>query len=518
MGEHRGAHLLTLDRLFERAFTRYGERVALRFRDQTVTYAALDEQSAQFANVYRSLGLTADDRVGLLMENRPEFVAGHIGAIRAGTTVVPLNSELNDAQLRSLVHMADLDTLVLGETFFDIVHDIQQETSELNYVIGRADAEPLPIGFHDLSEVLDRADTTPPAVSIDPADTAAVYYTSGTTGDPKGVVHAHRPLTLNAYAHIQEFDIHRNERMLLTTPLSHSAEPFTRAGLAQGATIVIEQGFESSDVLETVESQEITWLYLIPTMIAELLEDERLSAVDTDSLETLVYGAAPIPKPVLRDGIEEFGQIFVQFYGLTEVPNLITVLPKEEHDPDDEDVLTSAGYPTQLVEVTLLDLAADWADDVGEIAVRSPYALVEYTGEETAYTGDGWLRTGDVGRIEDGRVLVLDRIQDVVVVDGEPVYSTVIENAIQRHPDVKQVAVIGVPANDSTERGRDRTAQSVKAVVTPVDGASIDAAGLREFCRDHLDGGYPDSVDVVGQLPETPYGKIDKQALRDPYW
>lgn len=518
MHRQRGEQLLTLDRLFDRAFARYEDRVAIRFGDQRLTYGDLDERTARLANAFRDLGLAADDRVGILMENRPEYVVAHVAAVRAGVTVVPLNSRLNDHQLRSLLRTADLDTLLVDGSFFDVVDEIQCETNELNHVIGHGTDASLPIGFHDFADVLDRSDPSPPQVANEPTDVAALYYTSGTTGEPKGVMHAHRPLVLNCYAHIRELDVRRDERMLLGTPLSHSAEPFARAGLAQGGTLVLKQGLDAAEVLATIDDRDVTWTYLVPTVISEMLKDPTIEEADTDSLETLAYGAAPMPKPILESAIERFGRIFVQFYGLTEVPNLITVLPKSEHEPGSDSALNSAGYPAQLVEVTLKELDAPWADEVGEIAVRSPYALVRYAGDHEAYDADEWLRTGDVGRIEDGMVYVLDRLQDVIVTEGRPVYSTVVENDIQRHPDVKQVAVIGVPADGSGDADRRRTDQRVKAVVVPADGESVEAADVREVCDGRTDGSVPHSVDVVGQLPETPYGKIDKKALRDPYW
>lgn len=509
--------MLTVDRLFERTFERYGDRTAIRFNEETLTYEALDEMSAQLANVYRSLGLTTDNTVGILMENRPEFIVAHVAAIRAGVTTSPLNNELDPTQVQSLLRSGDLDVLVVGEEFFEVVHSIQRESNVLQHVIAHADTESIPIGFHNLEELLSRADTEPPESRLSPTDTAAVYYTSGTTGDPKGVVHTHRSLTLNCYAHVREMEIHHDERLLLTTPLSHSAEPFTRAGLAQGATIILKQAFDSRDVLETIETESITWTYLIPTMIGALVDDEKFTQATTDSLRTIAYGAAPIPAPVLQRGLDELDKVFVQFYGLTEVPNLITVLPKSEHDVD-RGTLRSAGYPTELVDVQLMEIDAAWATNVGEIAVRSPYALTDYLGDRTAYTDDGWLRTGDVGRIEDGLVYVLDRIQDVIVVDEEPVFSTTVENTLQRHPDVKQVAVIGVPANGTGATPVEQREQRVKAVVVPSNGTSVETGDFKELCREELADEYPHSVDIVGQLPETPYGKVDKQALRDPYW
>ena len=518
MDHGAGDRLLTLGRLFERAFQRYSDRIAIQFRERELTYAELDRQTATLANAYRALGLTADDRLGILMANRPEFLVGHIAAIRSGVTVVPLNCQLDDEEVRTLLRSADLHTLLVDEVFFDIVHDIQQETQALNYVIGHDTSHSLPIGFNSLAEMIDRADSEPPAIETEPDDIASLYYSSGTTGEPKGILHTHRSLVLNAFAHVQELDICQGEKMLLTTPLAHSAEPFARAALAQGAMVVLQQGFESSRFLQALEGHTITWTYLVPTMIAQLVSDSRVDETDTTSLETLVYGAAPISKPILEDGIERFGQVFVQFYGLTEVPNLISVLPKSAHDLTNEAALDSAGYPTQLVEVSIVEDAAPWSDDVGEIAVRSSYALSGYTTEETAFEDAGWLRTGDVGRIDDGgRLHVLDRLQDVILRDGDPVYSTTVESAIQRHPDVRQVGVIGVPQNGLVA-GDDPPDQLVKAVVVPRDDQRVDLDDIQTFCREHIGQDLPDSVDVVGRLPETPYGKIDKEALRDPYW
>lgn len=508
--------LLTLDRLFEQSFTRYRDRIALQFQNSTLTYSQLDTRTATLANVYRSLGIESDDRVGILMKNRPEYVIGNIAAIRAGVIAVPLNSQLDSDDARLLLRKADLHTLVVDDTFLEVVHDVQQATNDLNYVIAvRQDRAP-PIGFHDYHQLMERASREPPPVDTAPHDITAIYFSSGTTGEPKGIQHAHRPLVLNTYAHIQELDISHGEQMLLTTPLAHSAEPFARAGLAQGATITLQQTFDSVRVLRTIQDASITWTYLVPTMIASLVADSIADESGVTSLETLAYGAAPIPKPVLERGLDRFGDVFIQFYGLTEVPNLIATLPKDEHDTGDETALRSAGYPTQLVEVSIRDIDEPWADDVGEIAVRSPFSFVGYTSARPSVDADGWFRTGDVGYLDgSGRVHVLDRVDDVIVRDGEPVFSSTVESMLQEHEDIKQIGVIGVPRNGQAADDPD---QLVKAVIVPSEGQRIELDDLQEVCRNHLGEALPDSIDLVGQLPETPYGKIDKNALRTPYW
>jgi fatty-acyl-CoA synthase/long-chain acyl-CoA synthetase len=217
----------------------------------------------------------------------------------------------------------------------------------------------------------------------------------------------------------------------------------------------------------------------------------------------------------------------VQFYGLVEIPNLVTVLPRRYHDPDAEEWLRSAGIASQLAEITILDPNREQLDDrenVGEIGIRAPYQMEGYL-DESHRDGEDWIRTGDVGRIDDrGRLFVLDRIQDVIATSEGVVYSSEVENVIQRHPNVEQVAVIGTPATDGylsevTPANRLHIEQSVKAVITVSNSEQITLEEIQNHSRDHLaDHKVPDSIDTVGQLPETPYGKTDKKSLRKPYW
>jgi fatty-acyl-CoA synthase/long-chain acyl-CoA synthetase len=227
----------------------------------------------------------------------------------------------------------------------------------------------------------------------------------------------------------------------------------------------------------------------------------------------------------LKRVIDILGPVFVQFYGLTEVPNLVAVLPKANHDADENAWLQSNGIPAQLADIALLDFGNEWDDDIGEVGVKSPYTMAGYLGDDptASRSNSEWLRTGDIGRIDDaGRLYILDRIQNVIVSDDQLVYSTEVESVIQRHPTVREVAVIGVPRN-SVDYIKDATLheseQDVKAVLSLDDGELLELDKLQAFCRERLDpAAVPDSIDTVGTLPQTPYGKVDKKLLRDPYW
>ena len=514
---------MTLDRFYEGLFDRYRDRTALVDDRRELTYAELDERSARFANVLESVGLDEEDLVGILLGNRSEYVVAQLGAARAGVVAVPFNHQIDRSAIEPILEDADVRTLIVGPEHFETVEQLRHGAREFNHLVGIADESEPPIGFHRYEELLSRVDADPPSPSLDPDDVAAVHYTGGTTGTPKGTLHTHYATILNMYAHIHELEVPHEVEMLLLTPLGHSAGKFMLACLLQGGTIHLRQGFDSERTLRTIDREGISWTYLVPTMIARLLDDPAVDDYDLESLETLAYGSAPIPPARLADGLETLGDVFVQFYGLTEVPNLVAVLPKSRHEPGDREWLRSAGLRAQLAEVTIFEDETNWNDDVGEIGVRSPYAVDGYLNQRSLTGGDGWIRTGDVGYLDDeGRLYVLDRIQDVITVDGEAVYSTEVENVVQRHPDVSQVAVIGVPRDSNRAReALDRNAvdQRVKAIVVPTDDADLTVEEIREFCADALsERALPDSIDTVGKLPETPYGKINKRLLREPYW
>ncbi|MEF8802059.1 MAG: AMP-binding protein [Halolamina sp.] len=520
--------LCTLGEFYDELFRRYGDDPAIRFRDEVTTYADLDAQSAKLASAFHSLGLGGSDRVAILTRNRPEFLVTEIAAARANVTTVPLNSQLSDEACTYTLADAAPDVLVVGPAFFDTFRDLQQQSLDCRHVIGLGSDSDLPIGFHSFERLLEKAPPDPPGFRSVSDDIAMIFYTGGTTGEQKGTLHSHESIVLNLYSHVYELEVGKGETGLLVTPLSHSAGYFAKTILMQGGTVVLNQEFDPETTLQQIAETDISWLYLTPTMIAELLDYPGVDDAETASLDTLVYGSAPIPIARLEEGLDTLGPVFIQFYGLTEVPNLVAVLPKANHDTDESAWLHSNGIPAQLAEITLLDFRNEWDewdDDIGEIGVQSPYAMEGYLGEDptASRSNSEWLRTGDIGRIDDdGRLYILDRIQNVIVSDDQLVYSTEVESVIQRHPMVHEVAVIGVP-QDSVDYIRDaafhENEQEVKAVLSLADDEILELDELQAFCRERLDPpAVPDSIDTVGTLPQTPYGKVDKKLLRDPYW
>jgi fatty-acyl-CoA synthase len=276
-------------------------------------------------------------------------------------------------------------------------------------------------------------------------------------------------------------------------------------------------GFSDEEFFGMIEEHRITATMLVPVMIYVLLDSPMATTADLSSLETIFYGASPMSPTRLAEGIRTWGNRFFQFYGQTEAPMTLSVLHKDDHDPDDLERLGSAGRPVPWVRLGLLD------DDnrevaegeAGEICVRSPLVMRGYHGlpEQTAETtAGGWLHTGDIGRIDDdGYLFIVDRKKDMVVTGGFNVFPREVEDVIARHEAVAQVAVVGVPD--------DRWGEAVKAVVVLKPGQTVDAATLVDMVKEAKGSVQaPKSVDFVDQIPLSPLGKPDKKALRAQYW
>lgn len=516
--------VMTLDEFYTRIFERYDEQTALVDRRRRLKYAELDERSARFANVLTSIGLGNGDLVGLLLGNRAEYVVTQLGAARAGVVAVPFNYQIDHSTIKPILDEANIRTLVVGPPHLGTIEDLRNEGLEFNHIIGVSDQQKPPLGVHSYEEMLSRVGTELASPATEPGDVAAVHYTGGTTGQPKGTLHTHYGTILNMYAHIHELQIAPETEMLLSTPLGHSAGKFMLAGLLQGGTIHIQEGFKSTQTAEKIEEAGITWTYLVPTMIYRLLDHPDLESAETSSLESLVYGAAPMTPARLRDGLDEFGPVFLQFYGQTEVPNLITTFGKTEHrqavETGRDERLSSAGYPCLMADVRVVDPEtgnpADQLDvgEAGEILATAPSTLSEYyqRPDATAETVvDGWVRTGDVGkRDEDGYLYLLDRASDLIISGGMNVYSTEVEEVLDEHDGVQEVAVIGVPD--------DEWGEAVTAIVVPRTD-DLSESDLLAFADTELaDYKKPKSVEFRESIPKTPYGKMDKKALREPYW
>lgn len=502
--------------LLNRAFDKYASRPMATIDGETWTYREAWERGGALASALYDRGLDKGDFVGVIMSNRLEYFAANLACVRGGFVNVPMNDMLTAEEFKYMLSDSGARAAIVGDNFTGVVADLESDLPNLETVV--AIEERPPTDQVSLSELLADADPDPPDVDVAPDDLLRLSYTGGTTGKPKGARHTHGILGMDMLSHVVELEIRDAEEMLFSTPLPHAAGYIHLAGLTKGVHFTVTQKFDPGEFLRLVDAEPITWTFLVPTMIYRVLDNETLDERDVSGLETVLYGAAPITPERLGEAIEAFGDVFVQVYGQTEMPDIGMVLPKGDHVMG-EPQIESCGKPAALVEAGIAELDVEdrvellTRGEVGELVMRSPYVMEGFHGkpEETSKTlVDGWLRTGDVARMdEDGYVYLLDRANDVVVSGGMNVYTTEVEDALDRHPAVAQVAVIGVPD--------DEWGEAVHAVVVP--DRDIDESELKEFADERL-AGYkkPKSVEFIEEIPATPYGKMDKKALREPHW
>ena len=477
--------------LIRRAGAQFGSAPALIHEDRVVSFAEFDELTDRLGNALLAAGLTAGDRVAVLMPNGIDGVVAYYAIAKAGLVRVPLNVretasehayKIDDSQARALIHAGDPPASV----------EVMLTADELPGLIAGASPGPCDI----------RREQDAPF---------RLAYTGGTTGKPKAVVLT----TRSELAEVANFlvDLLPNLRpdsvMLHAAPITHGSGAFFLPHLVKGAPNVILPKFTSAAFLEAARKYRATTTFMVPTMIALLLEDPDTATADL-TLERLCYGGAPIATSVLQRGLDLLGPVFAQLYGQAEAPLAITCLQPWEHTPER---LTSAGKPYTFVEVQIRDTDGNvlGPGGVGEVLTRGPHTMSRYwrRPEATAETvePDGWLHTGDIGRWDDdGYLHLLDRRHDVIISGGFNVYPREVEDALLTHPSVIEAAVVGLPDDKWGER-------VAAAVVTRSETRPEE---ILEFCADRLAGfKRPRAIEIWPAIPTSPVGKSLRREVRD---
>nr|WP_199434040.1 AMP-binding protein [Qaidamihabitans albus] len=462
-----------------------GSRTAFVRHGTATSYRAAHDTLFRLHGALATEGIGEGDVVAVLGGNRPETVLVQLAAQSRGASVLLVNASASTPDRRSALVAAGATALVVDP---------------------ERDAGELPGAHRTLS--LDRLACGPPLEPARAASVHTIFPSGGTTGAPKLI--GHRGI-YEGMAHIFEPDPGGPNRVLVVAPVSHLTGNCTvLGGLLCGDTVVLHEGFDAGAVLHAIGTQRITHLSLTPPRLAELLDQPALGETDLSSVRQLSLGASPLPARRLRQALAVFGPVVGQGYGLTEAPMIASISAAE---------LTGHTGRLESVGRIVPGMAARVdGDPVGEVLVRGLALMEGYVGrpELTRRSfSDGWLRTGDIGRFDDdGYLYLLDRLDDVIVAGGHgtKVYSTVVEDALVSHPLVRQAAVFGVP-------GPGGEGERVHAVVVTGPDAP-DATELRAHVRDLLGQEHfvPAGVEFTGALPLTPVGKVDKKALRTPYW
>ncbi|MDA2945622.1 MAG: AMP-binding protein [Actinomycetota bacterium] len=507
----------TITSLLGRAYEMYADRPAVTGADgAVVSFDELRSRSLQLVAGLHRLGVERDDRVIMMMKNRRESFEIEHACFNGGFLRVGLSYRLHPQEIVGIAKDCDARAIFVDE----------EAGPATLQAIKSAGLDIRTITFDGLDgtpaylELFSGDEATP--IAPDPEDIAWLPYTSGTTGQPKGVMISHRTLVACVRNLMVELPpITEHDRLLHVAPLTHLSGWVGLACILRGASHLPMASFDATRTLETIEQRGITLLPMVPTMINAMLPIAEGGSYDVSSVHTILYGGSAIAPDRLARAVKVFGEVFLQGYGLTEVPFPLTSLSKDahrfDHDQPAPERLASAGRVTPFVEVRLVTPdGTDAAEgELGEIWARGDITMSGYWNlpDETAamIDADGWAATGDVGKMVDGFMYIVDRKKDMIVSGGFNIFPREVENAILALEGVDEVAVIGVP--------HEKWGEAVQAVVVRRDGFETTESDVIEACRSRI-ASYkkPQSVKFVDELPKTGSGKVMHRQLRDAAW
>jgi acyl-CoA synthetase (AMP-forming)/AMP-acid ligase II len=507
--------------LLTKAARTFPDNLAIAYGSRKYSYSQFNARANRLANALKSMGVGKGDNVAILQYNYPETLESIFACFKAGIGAVPINFRLHPQECAFIMDHSHAKAVIVSPEFNEAIVEIKDRIPKVYCILSTADAQG---DILDYEKELAAGSDKWQDVDVDPDDLAWLFYTSGTTGMPKGAMLTHRNLlamTMNFYADVSPLG--PGDAILHAAPLSHGSGLYSLPNVAKAAANVILESktFDPELVFQTIEKYRITNMFAAPTMVKLMVDSPAADKYDHSSLKCLNYGGAPMYVEDLKHAIKKLGNCLVQIYGQGESPMTITSLPHGGHVVKGTEKqmkrLGSAGVQRTDVEVKIFDDEDNELPqgEIGEIVTRSDLVMRGYwhNPEATAETlRNGWLHTGDVGYMdEDGYLFMMDRSKDMIISGGENIYPREIEEVICKHPAIREVAVIGVPDP--------KWGEAVKAVVSLVPGKAITAPELLLFCTKHI-AKYkvPKSVDFVDELPKSNYGKILKREIRTKYW
>ncbi len=497
-----------------RAGRHWPEQVALIDGDRSRTYAELNTNADIIARGLIKLGLEPTERVTLIQRNCIEYVESVIGIARAGGVLVPMLGALteaehafmlNDTEARFIIVMAaddDARALAIAE---DPVEVLSFHSAE---------------GVVDLSELDESGDEDCPLIDLPPSSLAHILYSSGTTGRPKGITHSYSGVSaaMNFWAEI--FDLQPDDNLLGQLALSHFCGRAMDSCWIAGGTLVILPEADPEAILGAIEEHKVTMMLAVPTLLRILLDHPDADTRDLSSLRTVVYAASPAAPSLVKRARQKLGSVLNTGFGQTEAYGLNTYMGPEEHElalSEAEARLTSVGRECTHAQVRIRDDEGRDVEpgEVGEICICAPWTTPGFWRrpdlDETRLQ-DGWLRTGDLGRMEaDGYFYLADRKEDMIITGGFNVYPAEVENALMEHEAVAECGVFSVPDK--------KWGEAINASLVLRPGYETSPEELLAFSKTQLAKfKVPKEIHVVEELPKTPVGKILRRVLREPFW
>jgi acyl-CoA synthetase (AMP-forming)/AMP-acid ligase II len=509
---------LLSDKLVEHAASQ-PDAEALVFESNRLSYGELNERVNRLANGLGSLGLRRGDHVALMLGNCNEYLEAYYALSKAGMVAVPLNWRLSEQELAYIVDHAEAVALISDETHAGTARALRAKLERLTRLVGARTG-----GGQDLipyEEILAGGSPAEPgAAGLDESQMLILMYTGGTTGLPKGVMLSHRNL-LAAIGSIAAGGIKAvGARTLFALPLFHIANWQAFLFHALGGSVIVCRSANPAEIVDLLQKERPVMVNLVPTVYQGMLSIPGIEEMDFSFVHRFSTSGAPMPPEVMRRCEKVFRMRFGTGYGLTEAAPAVSHLPPDEYALEGDPVLVkrsrSVGKPLPNVSVAIRrdDGTECDPEEQGEITVSGDNVMLGYwrDPERTREAlRDGWLWTGDIGYKDDeGYIYLVDRKGDMIISGGENVHPTETENALQEHPAVREVAVVGVPDP--------KWGEAVKAVVALEPGREVSAEELIAFCKERI-AGYkcPRSVDFVDELPKSTVGKILRREIRSRY-
>jgi acyl-CoA synthetase (AMP-forming)/AMP-acid ligase II len=495
------------------------ERTAIVYGDLRRSYREFNARANQLAARLREAGIGEGDRVAVLQKNCPELLETMFATFKMGAIAVPMNARLHPKEAAYILQDSGTKALVFTDDFVAPLETIRSDLGGITTFICVGEAPSWARAYEPFIADGDSSDRDEPR---DKDDIAWLFYTSGTTGKPKGAMESHGNLQfMTDHYPVEVYQLKADDIVMHPGPLTHGSGLWAVSITAGSGTHLIPTAasFDPDHIFGLIEKHRVTKIaFIAPTMITMLLNAPNIGKYDLSSLRFFGYGGSPMYVEDLKRAIKQWGPIFCQIYGQGETPMTITMLTPEDHklateNPALENRLASAGRIRKDIEIAILDENDKELGDeaIGEISLRGDCVMKGYWNKQEATEEafkNGWYHSGDLGKRDaDGFYYLLDRKKELIITGGANVYPREVEEVLLLHPAVLEVAVIGVP---------DRLwGESVMAVVRPRPGTKPQESELLDLCRDHLSGyKKPRYIRFQDDLPKSGYGKILKRELK----
>ena len=491
---------------------------AITYLGRTWTWSQWNDRVRRLAGALQAWGIKRGDVVAFLDKNHPACVELTLAAASLGAANAIINFRLAADELDFVLNDCGAKVLIVGAELRPAVDAITDKLTAVEHIVS---VTPEGGDGDEYEALLAGAAPVDRSPAVQPDDVCIIMYSSGTTGRPKGVALTQANMIAHTINAFEGWTAEAGDKNLVAMPLFHvGGSSYMQYGLHNGVPSYMTRDADGASLAGGILNGA-NRTFLVPAVLAKVLESGPDAVKLFSALKTYAYGASPMPLPLLRQALAAWPDTeFIQVYGLTEVCGVVSRLMPEDHRADNEERLVSAGVLIPQAEVRVVNpetLEDAPAGEQGELWFRTPTLMKEYLNRPDAtaeaITSDGWFRTGDIGRVDaDGYIFVEDRLKDMIISGGENIYSIEVERVLAEHPAVSEVAIIGVPD--------EKWGESVKAVVTLEDsGEGVSDADLIAFARERL-AAYkcPKTIDFVDDMPRNPTGKILKKELRKPYW